>query len=110
MHFGLTAMEKPTFITQVKVSDKGVKRGAELWNLVWESIILLAIELFVSAQVGLHVMPHDDDSRMAILAWNTCAYTIQVTGKLSCNLHEKSLRSPSLSVLQEISHLSDGLY
>eukprot|EP00057_Strongylocentrotus_purpuratus_P004994 XP_003729939.1 PREDICTED: E3 ubiquitin-protein ligase UBR2 [Strongylocentrotus purpuratus] len=29
--------------------------------------------------VGLGVMPHDDDSRMAILAWNTCAYTVQVT-------------------------------
>lgn len=29
--------------------------------------------------VGLDVMPHDDDSRMAVLAWNTCAYTIQVT-------------------------------
>ncbi|XP_071476314.1 E3 ubiquitin-protein ligase UBR2-like, partial [Diadema antillarum] len=29
--------------------------------------------------VGLHVMPNDDDRRMAILAWNTCAYSIQAT-------------------------------
>ncbi|XP_072031414.1 E3 ubiquitin-protein ligase UBR2-like isoform X2 [Amphiura filiformis] len=29
--------------------------------------------------VGLDVMPDDDNERVPILAWNTCAYTIQVT-------------------------------
>ena len=40
--------------------------------------------MIICFQVGLDVMPDDDNERVPILAWNTCAYTIQVTGKSYC--------------------------
>ena len=35
-----------------------------------------------SFQIGLGVHPDERNKRVAIMAWNTCAYTIMTTGKL----------------------------
>nr|XP_006815804.1 PREDICTED: E3 ubiquitin-protein ligase UBR2-like [Saccoglossus kowalevskii] len=67
---------------------------AENFQLIWEYVyastsqfsdsVKEMIKMFTrsSFMVGLNSMPNDEDERVAILAWCTCAYTIHTTENL----------------------------
>lgn len=49
---------------------------------IYESLQGMTCIVYCRLQFGLGVDPNDEDSRVAIMVWNTCAFTIQSIGKL----------------------------